>query len=92
MSRQFMIAILVNVVLIVLFGFFSWGEWMALNTSMLHVRSQWSPFWITVVGSTGQFINVMMIPNYPFILFCVSTLVNIYFLIKAQKSKETRPA
>lgn len=92
MSKQFVTIILVNVVLILLFSFMNYGEWTLLNAdNALGIRSQWSPVTITI-NTLRPYAEVVLFPNYSFAIFLISTIINIIFLRKVQKSKEMRPA
>ena len=91
MPRQFKIIVLVNLALIILFCYFNWANWILLNGENLNIISEWSPFWITVYPTEVFGREIVMFPNYPFMLFWLSTITNLYFLRKIQKSKETNP-
>jgi len=99
-SRQLKIIVLVNIVIIVLFCYFNYGNWVLLNDERvgLPIRSEWSPIWIRVSTRTSLIprepnqppnFSSVIFPNYPLILFWFSTMINLYFIIKLQKSKET---
>jgi hypothetical protein len=94
MSRQLKIILLVNIVIAILFCYFNYGNWTLLNDERgeLPISSEWGSIWIHVqakpTGASTGFTSVLF-PNYPFMLFLLSTIVNLYFIIKLQKSKET---
>lgn len=93
MLRQLKVIILVNVLIAVLFCYFNWANWTLLNDEEagLPISSKWGPVWILVQPSPfGYGYTTVMFPNYPFMLFWLSTIINLYFLIKLQKSKETK--
>jgi hypothetical protein len=64
-----------------MFYFFATGDHQAL----------WSPLWLTfyniraaaTIGDIG-----VAYPNFAFYFFWISTIVNLYFIIKIQRSKE----
>jgi len=92
MSRQLKVIILVNVVIAVLFCYFNYGNWTLLNDEEagLPISSEWGPVWIRVQPKPfGYGDTTVMFPNYPLMLFWLSTIINLYFIIKLQKSKET---
>jgi hypothetical protein len=97
MSRQLKVIILVNIVVAVLFCYFNYGNWTLLNDERvgLPIHSEWGPIWIHVqpkpIGTSDSFTSVIF-PNYPLMLFWLSTIMNLYFIIKLQKTKETKPA
>ena len=100
MSRQLMIILLVNIVIAVLFCCFNYGNWTVLNDERvgLPIRSEWGPVWIHVQPKTNMIarepnqmpdFTSVLFPNYPLMLFWLSTILNLYFIIKLQKSKQT---
>jgi hypothetical protein len=95
MPRQLKVIILVNVVIAVFFCYFNWANWTLLNHEEaglpdLSIHSEWGPVWINVGPKPfePQYAEVMF-PNYPLMLFWLSTIINLYFIIKLQKNKET---
>ena len=100
MSRQLKIILLVNIVIAALFCYFNYGNWTLLNDERvgLPIRSEWGPVWIHVQPRTSliprdpnqppDFTSVLF-PNYPLMLFWLSTIINLYFIIEFQKSKQT---
>jgi len=100
MSRQLEVIVLVNIVIALLFCHFNYGNWILLNDERvgLPIKSEWSPIWIHVQPKTSMIarepnqmpdFTSVMFPNYPLMLFWLSTILNLYFIIKLQKSKET---
>ncbi len=90
--------VLVNVLLSLLFIFacfvvsLSVEEWLSTGREGLYVVTSLSPFWVQMditeplpVGLLGH----IDIPNYPFYLFWVVIAVNLYFIFRLQRSKET---
>lgn len=60
------------------------------------IAGSWSPLSVAYVGkaevggtplATGGLLNS---PNYPFWLFFISTAINLYLIIRLQRSKETK--
>ena len=100
MSRQLKVIVLVNIVIAVLFCHFNYGNWILLNDENvgLPIKSEWSPIWIHVSPRVNMIprepnqppdYTSVMFPNYPLMLFWLSTIINLYLIIKLQKSKET---
>ena len=95
MLRQLKVIILVNVVIAVFFCYFNWANWTLLNHEEdglpdLPIHSEWGPIWINVEPEPFELTcTTVMFPNYPLLLFWLSTIINLYFIIKLQKSKET---
>jgi hypothetical protein len=102
-SRQLKVIILVNIIIAALFFYFNYGNWTLLNDENvgLPISSEWGPIWIHVSPRTSliprepnqppNFTSVIF-PNYPLMLFLLSTIMNLYFIIKLQKSKEPKTA
>jgi hypothetical protein len=102
MSRQLKIIVLVNIVIAVLFCHFNYGNWTLLNDERvgLPIKSEWGPIWIHMQPRTSMIarepnqmpdFTSVLFPNYPLMLFWLSTILNLYFIIKLQRSKETIP-
>ena len=96
MLRQLRTVIIVNLILILFFILVNYGIWNMYNHQGL-TYSWWNPLTIQIdhAGTiiNGQFIptcGTTISPNYIFILFFVSTAANLYFIIKLQRSKETK--
>jgi len=94
MPRQLKVIILVNVVIAVFFCYFNWANWTLLNHEEaglpdLSIHSEWGPVWINVGPKPfePQYAEVMF-PNYPLMLFWLSTIINLYFIIKLEKTKK----
>jgi hypothetical protein len=89
MSRQLMLMILANIFLSLLFVAFNF-IYSSLATGVHY--AVWSPLWLTfynaqaaaTIGDLG-----LREPNFSFYFFWVSTIVNVYFLYRLQRSKET---
>jgi hypothetical protein len=98
MHRQFKLMIFVNVILILFFVLAEYGIGNELNSypNDLHYIS-WSPFVIQDVHA-GALINGNWVPvgsttftiNFPFWLFFVAIAVNLYFMFRLQRGKETK--
>jgi hypothetical protein len=100
MLRQLKGILLVNIVIVILFCHFNYGNWFLLNDERvgLPIKSEWGPIWIHVQPRTGMIarepnqmpdFTSVMFPNYPLMLFMLSTILNLYFIIKLQRRKET---
>ena len=98
MSRLVKTALLVNVVLCVLFVFGNVYLWSAFggnnvgNTTL--ISSSWNPLVVSIMfhkfqnGVFSTITGIFFYPNVPFILFWVSTIVNLYLMVQIHRSKE----
>lgn len=84
MSKQLLFAVLVNLALGLLFIFGNAYVWMIVNRRI--VFSNW--LWIQATPPNNM-LGFEIIPNVPFVVFWLSAVVNLYFLIKIGRSKET---
>ena len=87
MPKQFKLIIFVNILLSLLFVAFNF-IYSSLATGDHHAL--WSPLWLTfynyrVVGDIGA-----LYPNFAFYFFWISTIINMYFILRVQRSKETK--
>jgi hypothetical protein len=98
MPKQFKLMIFVNFLLILFFVLAEFGIGNELNSYPNDLRYiRWSPFVIQDVHA-GAFINgnwvavgaTTLTINFPFWLFFVAMAVNLYFMFKLQRSKETK--
>ena len=98
MSKQFKLIIFVNILLILLFVSAEYGLENQFNSHPNELHSiRWSPFVIQDVQA-GAFINgnwvavgaTTLTINFPFWLFFVAIAVNLYFMFRLQRSKETK--
>ncbi len=81
MFRYFKLIILVNVMFVALFVFFNWVGYKMFDDSTAWVMQTHFPFYIY-----GQSVSGYMV------IFLISTLVNLYFFFRLQRSKEkTQP-
>jgi len=99
MSRPFRTIIIINSLLVLLFIAVNYGIWSQFNSNGNALGfSRWNPFWITDIHS-GVLVNgnwmalsgMVIFPNFPFWLFFISTAINLYFVYKLTKDKETKP-
>ena len=97
MLKHAKVMIWVNVLLGVLYVLFSLDLWITVNQWVkLDVAAEWSPLTVKPVFDLMPFpthslpLSVIERYNVPFILFCVMLAVNLYFLIRLQRSKETK--
>jgi hypothetical protein len=88
MSRQFKLMILLNILLSLVF--------VALNLAYDDYGNipghavQWTPLWLRFYNYALPVPDMgITIPNFTFYLFWLSTIVNLYFIIRLQRSKET---
>ena len=94
MSKQFKLIILANVMLALLYVVSSYIIYVDINQwSKWNIASIWTPILVTPyhIPNTPQVqMPVGSAWNLPFMLFWVILAVNLYFIIKLQKSKETQ--
>ena len=100
MLRQLKVILVANIVIVVLFCYFNYGNWALLNDERvgLPIKSEWGPIWIHVSPRVSMIprepnqmpdFTSVLFPNYPLMLFVLSTILNLYFIMKLQKSKQT---
>ena len=95
MLRQAKIMILVNVLIFVLFVAFDYGEVLTINewSKATPVSIYWSPIEISIFPQTNPpGTGSATLFNFPLILFFIAILANAYFIVKFQRSKETKPS
>jgi hypothetical protein len=87
MPKQFKLMIFVDVLL----GFFFVVSNLVYNYfgNMPFHEALWSPLWLTFYN-TGVFEIGAQEPNFSFYFFWALLLVNIYFIVRLQRSKETK--
>ena len=87
-------AIAANVLLGLLFILSSYFIWVEVDRwTMWNIASKWSPTLITAYRIPNAPTVLMLVGpllNFPFILFWVMLAVNLYFIIRLQRSKETK--
>jgi len=97
MQKQFKLMILANVFLSLLYVYTNYLIWASFSESTAWFHSiHFDPFIIDyykdyfvngqMMGYNGKFNLV----NYPFWLFFIAIAVNIYFMYRLQRSKETK--
>ena len=96
MAKQFKLMIIVNALLGLLYVVSSYFIWAERDTwSKWNIASKWTPIIIEPyhIPNTPQ-VQMPIFPmyNFPFILFCVMFLINLYFIIRFQLRKETEQA
>jgi hypothetical protein len=96
-SKQFKQMIFVNILLILLFLIANYAMWNIVdiypilgNTIMNPINVIVSMWGEVVDGEIHRADGMGIMPNFPFWLFFISTAVNIYFITKLQRSKETK--
>ena len=97
--KQLKLMILANAVFVFLYGFFNWAEYSALTAfSIVDIESNY-PFSIFIHEITSPPIagfppvtgsQAIQFFNLPLLIFALATTLNLYFLYKLQKSKETK--
>ena len=97
MSKQFKQMIFVNILLILLFLIANYAMWNIVdiypilgNTIMNPINVIVSMWGEVVDGKIYRADGMGIMPNFPFWLFFLSTAVNMYFITKLQRSKETK--
>ena len=93
MLRKVKLIILVNMLLCFLFVVFDYGEVLSINkwSTAGPVNVNWNPIEMSVVPISNPPIPGMgVIFNFPLILFFVATILNLYFIVKLQSSRETK--
>jgi hypothetical protein len=94
MSKQFKLMIMVNALLGLFYVISSYWIWAEINKWVKwNIASNWTPILIYPyrIPNTPQ-VQMALSPlwNFPFILFLVIIGVNVYFIIRLQRSKETK--
>ncbi len=93
MQRQFKLMILVNGLLVFLYVFSNWAEYSIMAIGSFHddvTIQPYFPFYFTVTRFNVGFSAILFL-NYPLTIFLTAMLVNLYFIFRLQRSKETRP-
>jgi hypothetical protein len=96
MSKQFKLMIMVNALLIFLFLIANYALWNMVNsnTHLGHtvmnplnvIESMWGD---VVEGEIYRIDGMGIMPNFPFWLFFVAIAINMYFIFRLQRTKET---
>jgi hypothetical protein len=87
MPKQFNLMLLVNVLLSLLFVAFNF---MYSSLSTGDHRALWGPLSITFYN-VRSFADIgLTYPNFAFYFFWVLMIVNVYFIFRLQRSKETK--
>ena len=90
-SRAVAWIIFFNVMLGVAFVFSSYYIWYSLE-EYPYTTAHWSPFTVSYVqrnlvdGELVSITAIRFIPNYPFWLFWVAMAVNLYFIVRLERS------
>jgi hypothetical protein len=91
MSREFKLMVLANVLFVFLYVYLNWSEYSMLNrfTGPVSLSAHF-PWYIQIYGQTGLH-DILMFDNNVFLwLFLLAVFVNLYFIIRLQRSKETK--
>jgi hypothetical protein len=93
-SRLTKIAFLFNITMCLLFVFSNYSMWQILVGRT--IQSYWNPFEIVLVfhylfpdGTYTTVQGIFIYPNVPFVLFWVSTIINLHFLMKLKSKEKT---
>jgi hypothetical protein len=89
MSKQLKLMLFVNAVLGLLFVYSDYYIWSLLNNTraLSVVNTDWSALLIQV--DTGMDFLTPII-NFPFIIFWVLLITNLYFIYRLARNKETK--
>jgi len=92
-SRIIRIASLFNILLCLFFVYSNFSLWQIFRERI--VSSAWNPLEITLLfhyhfpdGTYSSLAGISVYANFPFMLFWVSTIVNLCFMLSIYKSKE----
>jgi hypothetical protein len=82
--------ILANVLLVLFFALANYYVWVNVNREGYYT-SGWSPIAFTANSYAPIPVPPIVIPNIPFYVFCAAIAVNLIFIIRLGRSKETKP-
>ena len=90
------IAVAANASLVLAFVYTNIVTWNLLNRFSL-ISGHWNPISTVFVAKSempgslplATVAELFSYPNYPFLLFFISTAINLYLIFRLQKSKET---
>ena len=89
--------VIVNVVLVLLFVVANYGIWTMVNsnnhldyTTMNPINVIESMWGDVVDGKIYRIDGMGILPNFPFWIFFIAIAVNLYFIYRLQRSKETK--
>lgn len=88
--------LLINILLCATFLFSSYVQWQlfTVDNEGTFVVSFWNPLTLTIThsycmnGEIASETGFVIYPNLPFLLFWVSTIANLFFVIKLIREKE----
>ena len=80
---------LANAFFILLFALANYYVWVNV-TRVGYFISGWSPLEFTIDTTAQVPQPPIVIPNLPFYIFSIGIAMNVYFIIKLQKNKETQ--
>jgi hypothetical protein len=96
MSMKFKPMIMVNAFLGLFYVVSSYWIWAEINKWVKwNIAINWTPFLVYPYRNPDlPQIQMPTLPlwNFPFILFLVIIGVNVYFIVRLQKNRETKPA
>lgn len=98
MSPWFKTALLFNVLVCAAFAYSSYAQWEIFGGKNIAgtkiITSSWNPFNIVILfhiyenGVFNTMETVFVYPNAPFMIFWLSTIVNLAFMVLIIKSQE----
>ncbi len=91
------IALALNLILGLLFLISSFSLWLSVNSEYPYLTvSHWSPFMVVAshyyVNADGTFDiaqGIFLSWNFPFWIFLILLIVNLYFIIKISKAQQS---
>ena len=93
MQKQFKLIILANTVFVLLFFFFNWLEYEVLNVGSELILQAHFPLFIsgsTIPAPMVTGFIIIILPNYLLAIFLLSTIANLYFVFRLQRSNKTK--
>jgi len=92
-SRQLKLVILVDVLLGLLYAFFSFSLWGDVNRLFnVGYGTQWSALKVTAfpVAESIHMVPVQQMSNISFWIFWIMLAANLYFIIKLERKREAK--
>ena len=96
MSPLLKAVLILNILLCASFVIANYAQWQLFTTDneATFVVSFWNPLSLTTThracinGEIAYETGFTIYPNYPFLLFWVSTIANVFFIVKVIRDKE----
>ncbi len=91
MSKQSLLMILANVMFVLFYVYVDWAQYTLFNVfglSPVIIQSHFPSYiQITVTPPTLSH-TLIVVDNFPLLIFITTIIFNLYFIIKLQKSKK----